>query len=76
MRIIDVRQKPLRACCVFKYKGLIVSASTILEPFDIKVFPKESSGGALYNAATIPIAVKWIDRHTKLDDDAHWTLKE
>lgn len=66
MRIKDVNGQDVRACCIFTFRGLEISASTIFyPPSSIVVFDNKNK--ELYNAISVEDAIAWITKHPE-----HW----
>jgi len=65
MKIVNVQAQPIEACCCFKYRGMYISASTILSPpCSIHVYPMGlNSDKCIYDATTVEDAIKWVDNY-------------
>jgi hypothetical protein len=61
MKIKNVKGEAVEACCSFKYKTVIISASTIFKPFSIVVI--DDAGKIIYEATSIPDAIEWTDNN-------------
>lgn len=59
MKIVNINNSPLKACCVFPYGGFEVSASTIFKPSSVLVYGKNNK--VKYTATSIPNAINWIN---------------
>ena len=63
MKIYNIKADVIKGCFVFKYKGYMISASTIADPVSVLVYPEGDNHDSPDNFETwtIPRAMEYVD---------------
>jgi hypothetical protein len=71
-RIADICSDMQRACCQFRYRGYLISYSTVFAPHHTKIFDDEHKEVTLIKFTTVEQAIVFVDAH--IDEDAEAEL--